>query len=350
MRFQQAFDVAVSQLTKGEGDAAAFLRVLRSLDEAWELEDAKQHQRAHAAARGLLHAEQRNLLAQRLSLQFAERLEGLRVPDTVAHFLRGPWAQAVAEAQLKFADGSMDPGGYQGLVEDLLWSVQLRLARRNRARLVQLVPDMLLTMRRGLALISYPQERMTAFFDALISLHEQVFDSARPDSSAAAPPVPASRSVPDATASPKIRGSSTGDSPAPDYWMVESEAQDSGFLDEDDLEDTLPGDAQQAGGLAELAGWHTDSLTTGSWVDLALSGNWVRAQLTWATPQRTLFMFVSGSGVAHSMSRRTLDRLKASGQLRLVSDGRVLDNALDAVAQAALDNELRLPPQIKEPD
>jgi hypothetical protein len=69
----------------------------------------------------------------------------------------------------------------------------------------------------------------------------------------------------------------------------------------------------------------------------------VRAQLTWASPQRTLFMFISGAGMAHSMSRKTLERLKKSRLIRTVSNGRVLDNALDAVAKAVLHNDLQAP-------
>ena len=87
--------------------------------------------------------------------------------------------------------------------------------------------------------------------------------------------------------------------------------------------------------------WSAESLNTGSWVDLALAGEWVRAQLTWASPHRTLFMFISGTGLAHSMSKRTMDRLRGMGLIRLVSDGRVMDNALDAVAQAALRNDVK---------
>ena len=40
-----------------------------------------------------------------------------------------------------------------------------------------------------------------------------------------------------------------------------------------------------------------------------IKGEWVRAQLTWCSPHATLFMFTSIGGTAHSMSRRTLDRL-----------------------------------------
>ena len=89
--------------------------------------------------------------------------------------------------------------------------------------------------------------------------------------------------------------------------------------------------------------WSANNLLTGSWVDLALGGVWVRAQLTWASPHKTLFMFISSGGMAHSMSRRTMDRLRGLGLIRLISDGRVVDHALDAVAQAALRNDLAKP-------
>jgi hypothetical protein len=39
------------------------------------------------------------------------------------------------------------------------------------------------------------------------------------------------------------------------------------------------------------------------------------------------------------MSRRTMERLRNTGLIRLVSDGRILDKALDGVAQVALRND-----------
>jgi len=363
--FQAAFDQAVDQITSGPGDAAAFGKVLRTLDESWASDEAEQHRRATAAARGLLHAEQRNLLAHRLGQQFSERMVGKKVPELVASFLRGPWAHVVAQAQLSMADGAVDPGGYLGLVDDLIWSVQLRLTRRNRGRLVQMVPDMLVTMRRGLDLISYPPERMATFFEALISIHEQVFDSVRSANAANAASAAGSAGAADAA----TRGQVPGEAPAgaadskeaaaalaaDGFWMVQKEVAESGYLDETTI--SALSQAGSAASTASSAGraapdessWSVDGLTTGSWVDLALAGNWVRAQLTWASPQRTLFMFISGNGMAHSMSRRTIERLKKSRLIRLVSDGRVMDNALDAVAQKALYNDL-LEPKPKAPD
>jgi hypothetical protein len=81
-------------------------------------------------------------------------------------------------------------------------------------------------------------------------------------------------------------------------------------------------------------------LRTGTWVELSVDRKWMRMQLTWASPHGTLFMFTSVSGSAHSMSRRTLERLRGEGLIRVVADRNVVDEALDQVAKAALKNSL----------
>jgi hypothetical protein len=328
--FQRTLEKSVHILANGPGDAATFAQVLKKLEAVWAKEEYEQRQRAEEAARGLLHAEQRNMLALRLAEDFAERLKNKKVPDIVGAFLRGPWAQVVAESQLRCSDGTVDGDGYLALVDDLIWSVQLKLARRNRSRLVDIVPGMLVKMRQGLGLISYPEERIPVFFDELITFHEQAFEGARPAPSA---------DVPDKAAPADISAVDSVGLPVDEFWMAEDEATDSGFLQggperiPEVEEDEVPDPA------AQMA-WSAQSLITGSWVDLALGGQWVRAQLTWASPHKTLFMFISSGGMAHSMSRRTMDRLRGLGLIRLVSDGRVIDHALDAVAQAALRNDV----------
>ena len=325
-RFQKALDNSVSVLVMGESDAAGFSRVLRKLEDGWNRDEQAQRTRAEAAARELLHVEQRNLLAQRLAQEFTEQLQNRKLPEIVLTFLRGPWAQVVAESQLLRADGSADPEGYRSLVEDLVWSVQPRLARRNRGRLVELVPRMLVTMRQGLGLIAYPPERIAVFFDELIAVHEQAFEGGRSGGDVAG--AVAHR---DGEAAPQLARE--------EFWMAEHEATDSGFLQAHAHNAHDFPEPPELPEVAEPQNWSTDNLTHGAWVDLALGGVWVRAQLTWASPHRTLFMFISGAGLAHSMSRRTMDRLHGLGLIRLVSDGRVMDNALDAVAQAALRND-----------
>ena len=344
--FSKAISNSVRVLVGGSGEAASFARVLRKLEQGWEREEDSLRKRHEEGVRRLLHAEQRNLLAQRFAEDFQARIKDKEVPELIVAFLRGPWSQVVAESQLSHTDGASDPEGFLALVDELIWSVQVRLARRNRPRLVQLVPNLLVKVRQGLQLIGYPEERIPVFFDELISLHEKAFEGPRAVAAAA-------DDQPDAavvgfgelaaTADESQRDGMPATSGAEAFRVDDYEANESGyFADDADLQADLPVGAPVFAD-AEPSPWSVADLHTGSWVELMLQGNWVRAQLTWASPHRTLFMFVSGQGLAHSMSRRTMDRRRVQGMIRVVSDGNVVGSALDAVAQTALRNNLNQP-------
>ena len=270
-----------------------------------------------------------------------ERIKDKDVPDFVKNFLRGPWAQVLAQAQLRSAAGASDPAGYANAADDLIWSVQLRLTRRNRARLVGLVPNLLVKLRQGLHEISYPDERIPVLFDALIGLHEQAFEVTAGGAKLALVQNTASHFGPDDRLEADELDSVWNPQPA-------SKAADMALNSRDALEDS--GFDSQVNSVlaadAEPSPWSVADLKIGSWVELFLQGIWVRAQLTWASPHATLFMFVSGVGLAHSMSRRTMDQRRAQGLIRVVSGGDVVGHALDAVAQAALRNQ---PPPVTGP-
>lgn len=171
-----------------------------------------------------MHAEQRNLLVQKMTDDLCAGMENMSILDMVAIFLRGPWAQVVAESQLQCVDGTLDADGYLALVDDLIWSVRLRLrlrlALRNRARLVQMVPNMLVKTRRGLSLISYPPERSAVFLDELITFHEKALEGTRQ----------ASPGDDVASAAAQESALRTVALPPDDFWMAEEEGLDSGYL------------------------------------------------------------------------------------------------------------------------
>lgn len=334
-RFLKTATQAVSVLGRGDGDAAAFAYVLKKLENGWRRDDTAQRQHQEEAAKALMHAEQRNLLAQRLAEDFHQRQEDKDIPELVSGFLRGPWSQVVAESQLRCVDGTSDPDGYLAMVDDLIWSVQSHLTRRHRNRLVELVPGLLVKLRQGLQLIDYPAERIPVFFDALISLHEQAFEGPRQGARA---------DEADRLVAEDADAVAAGDlHEAPDvaeFWVGDHEAGESGYLDGDadlGVEHAAQEASRESGPPRP---WTAGDLVIGSWVELMVGGVWLRAQLTWASPHKTLFMFVSHGGLAHSMSRRTMDRLRMRGSIRVVSDGRLIDNALDGVAQSALQNDL----------
>ncbi len=331
-------------------DADTFQELLQSLQEQWKGQDQGGKQKREEAAKALLHAEQRNLLAQKLAGDFLDLLEGLDVADFVRDFLRNAWSQVVADAQLSCEDGSSDPFGYRALVDDLIWSVQKSSAQRGRARrLVQMIPGLLQRMREGLQRIGYPTELTQRFFDHLITLHKAAVQEGRdPEAQKAADEAWAEES-------------GFSDS-AVELWLDGVEVQESGYVDfpglETDIEhvasveaarqevqaqqdDALRAEEEDAPGEITLGAGRPEELRVGTWVEIRIKGDWVRAQLTWSSPHATLFMFTSVGGTAHSMSRRTLDRLRSTDHLRVVADRPVVDEALDQVAQAALKNSLK---------
>lgn len=308
-------------------DEQAFAQALQDLQARWADDDARKHQLRGEAARALLHAEQRHLLAARLASDFERRVQDQEVPGFVLDFLRGPWAQAVAECQLDGTLAALDEAPISAVADDLIWSVQPRLTGRDRRRLVKLVPRLLGQLRLGLERIAYPPERSAGFFDALAGLHEQALQ--RPAEPAVVPDQPGMPQPVAVPEDPTEDAAEDARHEEPAFWMAGREALEAGYV----AEETAPAPLQGADpGVADLV--------IGAWVDLLIPEGWVRAQLTWANPSGTLFMFMSSNGLAHSMTRRTLDRLSSIGALRLVSPGDVVQGALDAVAQAALQNGL----------
>src|SRR5690606_2212291 len=88
-------------------------------------------------------------------------------------------------------------------------------------------------------------------------------------------------------------------------------------------------ESQSINAAAILAG-----LREGDWVDLFSRREWLRAQLIWASSKGTLFMFVSGGGRPHSMTKRSCERLIANRLLRPVDAQGVVKKALTAMKKA----------------
>ncbi|MGE4239315.1 DUF1631 family protein [Ramlibacter sp.] len=320
-------------------DADTFGELLDGLQQQWTEHDKALKARRAEAAKALLHAEQRNLLAQKLAGEFMQGIEGLEVADFIVDFLRNSWSQVVAEAQLSCADGESDPYGYRALVDDLVWSVQKSTAQRGRARrLVGMIPNLLAKLREGLGRIGYPPELTQRFFDNLITIHRDAVQEGRdPDAQAAAETI---------WAQPAAASPAPEEAQESSFWLDRNEVRESGFVDEEAAyaaEAVASPEAplqEQHLESATPAPLRVEELRLGSWVELCIRGEWLRAQLTWCSPHGTLFMFTAQAGTAHSMSRRTLDKLRAHGLVKVVADRNVVDEALDQVAKTALRNSL----------
>ena len=76
-----------------------------------------------------------------------------------------------------------------------------------------------------------------------------------------------------------------------------------------------------------------DRLRTGDWVDLYVQTQWRRAQLSWTSDNRALFMFVSQGGRAHGMTRRSCEKLMLRAQLIPVNMDPVVERALRRMSE-----------------
>jgi hypothetical protein len=103
------------------------------------------------------------------------------------------------------------------------------------------------------------------------------------------------------------------------------------------LDSVIPMASQAAQAVPALT---LETLTVGAWVEIAIKGVWQRSQLSWISPQRTMYLFTGAQGQTQSMTRPSLENLIITNALRLVSDHSMVDGALDEVVHTAMLNSL----------
>lgn len=328
-----------------EVSAAHFHSAMVQIYRLWQDQHDKELRQREAAVQALQHAEQRNLLAQRLQIELQTMPAMAEVAEDVREFVLGPWAQVLAEARLSDRSGEADPGGYHALVGNLLWAATPGAAVANPARLTRVTPGLLTGLRQGLRTIDFPSRQASAFLERLMGLMQTdahgVGAGSLPSASPAAAPAPvfASFATPTDSSWPSLPG---------EAWLGPQEARSSGFM-------SIGGDASPSEGIESGAdtldeepmtpGWEV-----GAWVDLQTDKGWVRSQLSWCSPHGTLFLFKQGDGSVCSMTRRMRDTLLAEGRLRVVASEPVVTGALDAVARAAILNSLDVPVRLLDPE
>lgn len=272
-------------------DSTPFETVLRALYSAWDTQEQRKKAQEAAEQQARQRAEQRAMLAERVAADIRKLHDIGNVPADILDFAAGPWADVVALAQVSAEGQQDDPSGYLALVPLLLWSAQPELTRLEPERLTHAIPDMLAKLRQGLRSIDYPADKASAFIARLVALHQAAFE---------APPAPGI-SIPlpqgDAVAEP---GDSMGSELPPE---------------EDSSQALLEPTASQAAALAEDP---FANFVVGAWVELISNQRPVRTQLTWTSPNGTLFLFTSPDGSTQSMTRRMRDKLASEGTLRVI--------------------------------
>lgn len=298
-RFMKLVTEAVDHLSTNEiKDSGPFDTVLKALQSAWDTQEKKVQAQKDAEQKAQLHAEQREMLAEKMAADIRKLPDLERVPADVLDFAAGPWADVVALAQvMKSGDGAEDdPGGYLALVPVLLWTAQPDLTRLETDRLNEAIPGLLAKLRKGLKTINYPAVQTSAFLQRLVGLHQAAFEKSSASSSIASQP------------------------DLQDDGPTSAELSVSSFA---------PPDSEQA--VMDAPDPYAD-FKIGVWVELVTNGRVVRTQLTWTSPHGTLFLFTAQDASTQSMTRRMRDKLASEGLLRIAPAPVVTTRSADLVA------------------
>ncbi len=368
--FHTFFDpvmLAVQNLSMQEiRDESPFEAAWLDIAQAWAVLQAQVQVTRDQAVQALLRVEQRNLLADKISFELTSRDDARDAPIFLKKFLIGPWAQVLAGIRLQEGNAQNDSHGYSGAVADLLWTCQIEQARKNRPRLVRSIPRLLSKLREGLASIHCPDEQSKAFFVELMLWHERALKP--PSQQEIAASLAAMQAAANAalTAPPTAQPSAAAkrqdllammqEADNDQAWLAPQEVRDSGFMDSNSLGGFAPTQTQNftpqtaanavetASAYAAQAAPYLARMQLGCWVEFQSDQQWLRAQLTWASPHSTLYMFTGAGHKPHSMTRRALEKMVVKNMLRMVANEGVVASALDAVAQTAVRNTVNRAP------
>lgn len=395
--FMEPVRTAVHQLNKlPTAHPQDYQNHRNQLQKNWDQEDRSEEKEREQIIGSMAFAQERQLLADRIAWEFSLRSDLVGVPAVIADFLYRDWSLVLAHAQLTQAGPTLDPGGYLAVVSDLLWSVNSSLAIKEPTRLFDLLPNLLETLRRGLDMLGKESEETQAFFDALLRFHSPVLRLRRlrsahdiqasglapldsgldalvlpSDQVLAEAPKPLKADQPwlgrrereaagfeesitdsldDGTApsratlehSQPIPPASAHSTPEPPPQIdadlsIENAGPDSPAESRPDALDPALGLAVEDlsdGELLKHIRAEVARLRKGDWADLYVQGAWRRAQLSWTSDNAALFMFISQGGRAHSMTRRSCEKLMSKGHMIPVDIHPVIERALRELAAA----------------
>ncbi|MEG7361921.1 DUF1631 domain-containing protein [Pseudomonas citronellolis] len=104
-----------------------------------------------------------------------QRLFGRTLPEVVVRLLREAWSKVLLLTCLKHGSDSQPWRDAVATMDDLVWSVEPHEDPESRTRLLEMVPQLLKSLREGLTSAAFDPFSTGEFFSRLESLHVQAF-------------------------------------------------------------------------------------------------------------------------------------------------------------------------------
>lgn len=330
------------------GEVSLFTRLLDEFDAFVAAELRAADQQIDQAVQALENAESRTLQFARITSTIAQALTQVKVDDFLHDFLINTWARVVERAGREGAHRAMR---YRQLVPDIVWSVAPKVSEHDRRELFGLIPDLLATLREGIAMLEWSGQERQVVLDWLVDSHRHALRAGT------LPVQPPPKSYIDEIFMPFVLWFE----PEPDERAAHVAAQnrlglDGKLLDEaigemnlhlhvvdrqlkplDDLPlNDMPGDVlkEQPGPIA----WDEihDRLRSGVAIEITLDTEPVGAYLNWVgSTDSGMVLSIAGSSAPSVVSQKVFRRLVAAGRVRFLEDTALFERAVESLLVSA---------------
>lgn len=272
----------------------------------------EQVRQVDAQAQDMASRDQRDDEARRLREQLVQQVRASDLPPALGRFLLGPWAQVLTHSAQQHGADSAQALAQVDLVDDLCELVQRPQGQRASVRQLN---QCLLHARVGLDDSGLPTDRVQAELAALKQLLVDPWTRAANEPDIAVEPWQGTDAPAFAPTQPMA--------PGPDLGL--HEALPTVPLD-------LPEREEQAAGSGTEA-W-LDSLRQGMFCRMHVMGQWMNTRLVWCSASRGMFVFASRhGGRLHSLSRRSLHKLRSAGLAASIESGQFVAQAMAELAR-----------------
>lgn len=318
-------------------DVALFERLLAELEDYLSRTMQRDDPRMVRAAAALSSAEERSAHYLHAMAAMRAALDGLTLPDRLAHFLLATWPLAIERVG---RDDAAQARSCRQLVPVLVWSVQPKTSNGERMQMLKRLPELVNLLSRHLAQARLNDAEQQDFLDWLVAAHLEALKEGHTRAGASLAEL-------EARFADFMLGSEAVDA-APDYttgltasFVAEAaEALEGGLELLDAQFDALAlpeTDTPRDEALAEaLKARVLEQLKTGVLVDIAFGGSARRARLNWISPRAaSLLLTIANLDKPAALSVQLFRRLLALGHVRFVESEPLFERAVQALLRNA---------------
>jgi hypothetical protein len=299
-------------LAEFETDLALFEEMAQRVAAFIEQQKSAEGAIVERSAR-LIEERERDEIAREVAEQeVARRVESRAgVPPAVREMLNETWAQALARVHRSDGEGSAVWQAMLLTMEDLLWSVEPKVAAEDRKRLITMLPGMLRALQEGFERGGLDDHRRTVFLGTLVDCHAMAVKAG-------------------------MRGLAVVPEPAPIVVSRESSIEraviPTGGIQVEEIRLRAPRGSAVRNVFTRTGIW--SNLQRGTWVEFAREGGGgARSRLTWISPNKGVYLFTNplSPNAAVSISPEALAQQMRLGEAKIIDDASLVDRAVDTM-------------------